>query len=68
MQTRLQIGRISTFLFRATANREDAKPARPRPHRGPGRRKIVTWCRIGPPPFVERVEGGRRSHPGKEET
>jgi hypothetical protein len=28
MQTRLQIGRISTFLFRATANREDAKPAR----------------------------------------
>jgi len=27
MQTRLQIGRISTFLFRATANREDAKPA-----------------------------------------
>jgi len=27
MQTRLQIGRISTFLFRATAIREDAKPA-----------------------------------------
>jgi hypothetical protein len=27
MQTRLQIGRISTFLFRATAKREDAKAA-----------------------------------------
>ena len=27
-----------------------------------------TRCRIGPPPFVEKVEGGRRGRPAKEET
>jgi hypothetical protein len=34
----------------------------PRDHRagGHGRRKILTRCRIGLPPFVETVEGGRR--------
>jgi hypothetical protein len=32
---------------------------------GHGRRKILTQCRIGPPPFVEKVEGVRRGHPGK---
>jgi hypothetical protein len=25
----------------------------------------VTRCRIGPPPFVKRIEGSRRGHPGK---
>jgi hypothetical protein len=30
--------------------------------------KILTGCRIGPPPFVESVEGGRRVTASKEET
>jgi hypothetical protein len=33
------------------------------------RRKILTWCRIGSPPFAEKAEGGRRgATPAKEET
>jgi hypothetical protein len=28
----------------------------------------LTRCRIGPLPFVEKVEGDRRRHPAKEET
>jgi hypothetical protein len=32
---------------------------------GHGRRKILTRCRIGAPPFVEEVEGVHRGHPGK---
>jgi hypothetical protein len=32
---------------------------------GLGREQILTWCRIGPPPFVEKVEGVRRGHPAK---
>jgi hypothetical protein len=27
--------------------------------------KITRRCRIGPPPFVETVQGSRRGHPGK---
>jgi hypothetical protein len=35
----------------------------------PGSQKILTQCRIGAPPFVEKVEGCvRRGHPAKEET
>jgi hypothetical protein len=26
------------------------------------------WCRIGLPPFVEKVEGGAQATPAKEET
>ncbi len=32
------------------------------------RGKILTRCRIGLPPFVEKVEGGRRATPAMEET
>jgi hypothetical protein len=32
---------------------------------GHRRRKILTRCRIGPPPFVKKMEGVRRGHPGK---
>jgi hypothetical protein len=32
---------------------------------GHGGQKILTRCRIGPPPFVEEVEGVRWGHPGK---
>jgi len=36
---------------------------------GHGRRKILTRCRIGAPPFVEEVEGVHRgATPAKEET
>jgi hypothetical protein len=35
---------------------------------GHGRQKILTRCRIGLPPFVEKMEGGRRGYPAKEET
>jgi hypothetical protein len=28
----------------------------------------LTWCRIGPLPFVEKVEDARRGNPAKEET
>jgi hypothetical protein len=28
----------------------------------------LTRCRIGPPPFVEKVEGGHRGSPAKEKT
>ena len=34
----------------------------------PGSQKILPRCRIGAPPFVEKVEGVRRGHPAKEET
>ena len=29
------------------------------------RRKILGRCPVGPGPFVEKVEGARRGHPGK---
>jgi ADP-ribose pyrophosphatase YjhB (NUDIX family) len=34
---------------------------------GPAR-AFLTRCRIGPPPFVGKVEGVRRGRPAKEET
>ena len=30
--------------------------------------KILARCRIGLPPFVEKVESDRRGHPAEEET
>jgi hypothetical protein len=33
--------------------------------RFPARAPDPDGCRIGLPPFVEKVEGGRRRHPGK---